>query len=421
MTDSTASQARMETTEPHALMGLAALMTRAFNGDDLTRQGNELIEYASSHPDAGGANALMDLSIVLHLKGSHDVAFDMQNEALKLKQCYQLPAQGEPAVRLLAIMGPGDLAANTPLEFLVENSDIELNMLFIAPWLPLPQQVPDHDVAFVAVGESEQSLQTLQLADGLAQVWPRPVLNAPEHIARLTRDGVSAMLANVPGVEIPSTVRVPCPILEQVANGSQPLSAVLNGGEFPVIVRPRDSHAGKGLDKADDAAQLAAYLEAHPQDEFYLSRYVDYRSGDGQFRKYRLVLIDGKPYASHMAISDHWVVHYVSGGMVDGAPKRAEEERFMAQFDEDFAQRHAAALHGIAQAAGLEYLVIDCAETQDGKLLVFEIDNSAVVHAMDPVALFPYKQPQMRKVFEGFRTMLLRASEQGRQQREAAP
>ena len=418
MTNSEAQVQAAAQESGHQLMGLAPLMTRAFRGEDLTPLGNALIEYAGSHPDRDGAAALLDLSIVLHLKGSHDVAEDMQREALKLQQSYCLPAQGKPAVRLLAIMGPGDLSANTPLEFLVENSDIELNMQFIAPWLPLPESVPDHDVAFVALGESEQSLQTLRLADGLAQVWPRPVLNLPEHIARLSRDSVSAALKQVPGVEMPDTVRVARPVLEQLAAGTLPLSSVLQDGDFPLIVRPRDSHAGKGLDKVDDGAQLAAYLQGQEGNEFYISRFVDYRSADGQFRKYRVVLIDGKPYASHMAISDHWVVHYVSGGMLEEADKRAEEERFMAQFDEDFAQRHAEALAGIYAVAGLDYLVIDCAETRDGKLLVFEIDNSAVVHAMDSVELFPYKQPQMRKVFEAFRAMLLKAAQRGAEQAE---
>lgn len=414
------AQTAVQKDDAYQLMGLAALMTKAFRGEDLTPLGSKLIEYAGSHPNVEGASALLDLSIVLHLKTSHDVALSMQTEALKLRQCYQLPAQGEPAIRLLAIMGPGDLAANTPLEFLVENSDIELNMVFVAPWLPLPETVPDHDVAIVAIGESEQSLQTLRLADGLVQMWPRPVLNAPERIARLSRDSVSALLRSVPGVEIPDSVRVARQVLEQVASGGLPLSAVLKDGGFPVIVRPRDSHAGKGLDKADDPAQLEAYLQGREETEFYLARFVDYRSTDGQFRKYRLVLIDGHPYASHMAISDHWVVHYVSGGMLEEAEKRAEEERFMAQFDEDFASRHADALRGIAERIGLDYLVIDCAETRDGKLLVFEVDNSAVVHAMDSAEMFPYKQPQMRKVFEAFRAMLFRAAEHGAAQAEGS-
>ena len=45
------------------------------------------------------------------------------------------------------------------------------------------------------------------------------------------------------------------------------------------------------------------------------------------------------------------------------------------------------------RALGLEYYSIDCGETRDGRLLVFEIDSGAVVHAMDPVELFPVQTP----------------------------
>lgn len=420
MNSGSAAQVAIDGTRPHQLMGLASLMTKAFRGEDLTPIGDMLIGYAGKYPNEKDANALMDLSILLHMKGSHDIALKLQEQALKLQQCYLLPAQGKPAVRLLAIMGPGDLAANTPLEFIVEGSDIELNMLFVAPWLPFPEFLPEHDVAFVSVAESEQSLQTLKLADGLVRIWPRPVLNFPERIARLSRSSVSAMLKSAPGVVIPDALRVPRQTLEQIARGEQSLSTVLQDGDFPVIVRPLDSHAGKGLAKVDSPVQLADYLQVMAEGEFYLARFVDYRSADGQFRKYRVVLIDGHPYASHMAISDHWMIHYLNGGMTESAEKRAEEERFMAKFDDEFAQRHAEAFHAIARIIDLDYLVIDCGETPDGKLLVFEVDNSAVVHAMDPVEVFPYKQPQMRKVFEAFRTMLFKARERGLPQADGA-
>jgi hypothetical protein len=97
----------------------------------------------------------------------------------------------------------------------------------------------------------------------------------------------------------------------------------------------------------------------------------------------------------------------MSAGMVESAPKRAEEARFFERFDDDFARRHHDALLSIAQSLELEYVGIDCGETPDGKLLVFEVDSGMTVHAMDPVDLFPYKQPQMRKVFRAFREMLI--------------
>jgi hypothetical protein len=42
--------------------------------------------------------------------------------------------------------------------------------------------------------------------------------------------------------------------------------------------------------------------------------------------------------------------------------------------------------------------------------LVFEADTAAIIHMMDPPDLFPYKQPQMRKVVAAFEDMLTRAS-----------
>ena len=51
---------------------------------------------------------------------------------------------------------------------------------------------------------------------------------------------------------------------------------------------------------------------------------------------------------------------------------------------------------------------MDCAETKDGSLLIFEADNTAIIHDMDPPDIFPYKAPQMRKVFDAFAAMLHR-------------
>jgi glutathione synthase/RimK-type ligase-like ATP-grasp enzyme len=124
------------------------------------------------------------------------------------------------------------------------------------------------------------------------------------------------------------------------------------------------------------------------------------------YRKYRIMLIDGRPFICHMAVSSHWMIHYLNAGMTDSADKRAEEERFMADFDDGFAHRHANAFRAITERIGLDYVGIDCAETPDGKLLIFEADSDMIVHAMDPVDLFPYKQPQMRKLFAAFRRML---------------
>jgi hypothetical protein len=340
--------------------------------------------------------------------GQRELGLSMQALALEIRPFYRLrPTSDSARIRLLAILTPGDLTENNSLEFLTERSDIELILLYVAPHLSLPATLPEHDLAMVAVCETDRNRPLLQHLQTLVASWPRRVLCLPDRIARLSRDGAYALLQSMSGVVMPVTARINRHALERIGRSEAALAEWLPDGGFPVIIRPVDSQKGQGLAKLDHADAIPDYLQSRPEEAFYAARYVDYRGPAGQFRKYRIVLIDQRPYACHMAISDHWVVHYMSAGMVESAPKRAEEARFFERFDDDFARRHHDALLAIAQRLELEYVGIDCGETPDGKLLVFEVDSGMTVHAMDPVDLFPYKQPQMRKVFRAFRQMLI--------------
>lgn len=388
----------------NGLLGLATLLRLHFAGTDLAPLGQDLLARAAA--EAGDAGALMDAATILQFKGNIDIALAMQGEALKARQHFRLPAAAQPArLRVLAFMAPGDLMANVPLECLLEHSDVDLDLYYLRPE-GSADPIPEHDVLFVALSESEPNAGLLDdLLPALAD-WPRPVVNRPERIRRIARDRASELLADVPGIAMPATARAGRDALAQVASGVLPIDTLLPGGRFPLIVRPLDSHAGHDLHKVESAAELADYLGALAAAEFFVSPFVDYRSPDGQFRKFRVALIDGQPFACHMAVSSHWMIHYLNAGMADSASKRAEEERFMVGFDDGFARRHAAALLAIHQRIGLDYLCIDCAEMPDGRLLIFEVDHAMVVHALDPVDVYPYKQPQMQKVFRAFREML---------------
>ena len=45
-------------------------------------------------------------------------------------------------------------------------------------------------------------------------------------------------------------------------------------------------------------------------------------------------------------------------------------------------------------------------------MLIFEADNTAIVHDMDSPEMFPYKPPQMRMIFDAFAAMLDRRARQ---------
>jgi len=236
------------------------------------------------------------------------------------------------------------------------------------------------------------------------------VLNRPERILDLSRTQVARILEGIPGIVVPSTVRIDRTSLASIGRSLTQVSQFLPDSTFPLIVRTIGSHAGKNLAKLDTAEAITAYLAVHPEEEFFLSPYLDYRSSDGLFRKFRLVWVDGHPYPCHMAIADEWKVWYLNADMAASIPKRAEEAFFMSQFDAGFGRRHAAALAAIAKRFGLEYVGIDCAEMPDGRLLVFEADVAFVAHDMDSPDTYPYKRPQMQKLFTAFYEMLQQKS-----------
>jgi hypothetical protein len=382
-----------------AVLGMATLMRQAFLGENLAPLGAVLLKRIEAHPD--DANALLDCSTILLLMGDTALGLAMQARALAAQTSYLLPGPGAAAgLKLLVIMGPGALMWNTPVEFLTEGSDVQVELLFLTPEAEWSLDISDHDVLLVAVAESEENKPLLaRLALFLAE-WPRPVLNAPERIAALTREQVSLNLQGVTGVAIPPTVKVSRATLDNIDGGA------LAEQVFPIILRPVDSHAGLNLDKMASRDDVAAYLGRVAGDAFYLSRFVDYASADGLYRKYRIALIGGRPFLSHLAISSHWMIHYLNAGMRDSADKRAEEAECMAGFDDGFARRHGAALQQIAERLGLPYLQLDCAETLAGDLLIFEAGSAMVIHNMDEVSLFPYKRAAMNKLFAGFRQLL---------------
>lgn len=386
-------------------LGLARLMRMAYEGVDLTPTWAALIARADQDPS--DAAALMDLSTILLLTGQREQGLELQAQAVRISPVYRRPHGRGDGLRLLAIVTAGDLMANTPLDFLLEGSDVDLTVLYVDAEGRLPSPIPEHDLAFLGIGESLANAPVLEALRSDLCTWPRPVMNgAPERIAALSRDGVSALFEGDPLIVAPKTVRADRRMLEGVADGSRTLAALGLAAEFPVIVRPLDSHAGTGLEKLSAPAEVVGYLHRRAEGVFYVAPFVDYASADSLYRKQRIAFVNGRPFISHLAVSEHWMVHYLSAGMAENAEKRAEEARFMATFDAEFALRHQPAFQALHRAFALNYFAIDCAELPDGQLLLFEADVAMIVHALDSEDLYPYKRPAMDKLFAGFRAGL---------------
>jgi hypothetical protein len=389
---------------PPSIKGTAALAHRAY----ATGGQADLLSFVerSATTQAEAAALAFDRSLAHQLRFQPEQARELQAAALARGCLFRVGERFAPLgahpVRMLALMAPGDLMVNTPLDFITAHLDVRLDLLFVVPGQPLPERMPEHDVAFFAVSESDPA--TLRRLAPLFATWPRPALNDPARVLRLTRDGVAAAFGDAPGMAVPRVVAVSRANLERMA-----VTAALPAGyTYPVLLRPVGSHAGHDLELLDGPRALAGYLARIVGDSFFVANFIDYRGADGLFHKYRLVFIGGAPFVCHMASSEHWMVHYLNAGMADSAAKRALEAAAFAEFDDGFAHRHQAALAAIDAWVGLDYHQIDCAEAPDGRLLLFEADTAAIIHTMDSPELFPYKPAQMRRVMRAFGEMARR-------------
>lgn len=388
-----------------SFLGLAPFLHLSLQGRNLMPLAQQILQQLEE--DLDNPELLMNLYMLLQILNDPKLGLEIQKQALALKRTYILPPAVKPVkYRLLLIMAPGDVAENTPLDCLMEGEPVELIFYYLndkAPWFIDP--IPEHDVAMVGVCESAQHGSMLDELSALMKDWSKPIINKPEFIGSTDRTRASQLLNGVSGIEAPMTFLVQQKTLLALALGNTEVLADFDGTDFPLIVRPRDSHAGRDLEKIDSCDALLDYMANVNSKEFFICNFVDYSDAQGNFKKFRVALIEGKAYICHKAISKHWMIHYLNAGMMEDETKRQEEAKSMERFDE-FVNRHAEALGAIYDKTKMDYLGIDCGETVDGRLLIFEIDHVMVIHGMDPIEMFPYKQKHIQKIRDAFNKMV---------------
>jgi hypothetical protein len=189
----------------------------------------------------------------------------------------------------------------------------------------------------------------------------------------------------------------------ELAGGDLRGAAARAGIEGPFLVRPIGSHGGKGLllvgsDTPDEPPP--------PARAYYLTEFVDFRSADGLYRKYRTVFVDGRPLPYHLAVSPKWMVHYESSGMDQHADRLAEEMRFLESPAAAVGADAAAAIASIGATMGLDYAGIDFTLTPDGRVLLFEANATMLVHPEAQGSALAHKNPYIERIFAAFRTMI---------------
>jgi len=360
-------------------------------GGAIDAQEARRLAYALLRREPNSREAHLRLYEIEQMLGNTDAAIANLRRALTGSRIVTYPAKREPAaVRVLALYRVAPWEGNTPFELVVDEDRTTVHRLYIDEdddEVSLARiALPEFDVVLNAIAESDRARKVLRLAGSFAANLHKPVINPPRLVSELTRNQVPARFGGSKNVYTPGVFRVTGPQLID-----RPVS-------MSVVVRPVGSQAGVGLAKVDNAQQMQAYVAANPADMYYAMPFVDYRSADGLYRKYRIMFVGRKPYAYHMAISPNWMIHYYNAPMAENAWMREEEARFLDDLGSVFSGRLAAALEEIAAAIPLTYFGIDCAVEPGGRLLLFEVDAAMLVHGTDDPELFGYKVAAFKSV-----------------------
>jgi glutathione synthase/RimK-type ligase-like ATP-grasp enzyme/Flp pilus assembly protein TadD len=319
---------------------------------------------------------------------------------------YRERAFAQPIVRVAPYRGDGEplrvlvlLSAhggNLVTTLLFDDRQVE-EIAFVADsWRP-ETALPPHDLIVNAIGDADRSGEALALAERIVAASGAPTINAPAAVRRTRRTDI-ARLAGLLGVTAPLTLALP---RAEIA----PAALAARGFTFPLLLRAPGYHMGEHFSRVAAPEELAPAVAALPGDELLAIAFLDARGGDGSARKYRALIVDGRLYPVHLAVSHSWKIHYFSADMRHNAANRAEEAAYLADMAAHLGPEAFAALERIAATLELDYAGIDFGLGRDGSVLVFEANPTMAVYYPDDDEVFAYRRPAIERIVAAVRRM----------------
>lgn len=308
--------------------------------------------------------------------------------------------QGDP-IRLLVLVSAegGNVRIQRFLDY-----TIFLTTQIVTDFYEPSEPVPPHDLVINAIGDADLCAPALAGAKRILAQTTAPVINHPSAVEATGREANASRLAAIPHVRLPKITFLSRTELAG-AGGASLLRE--HGYTYPLLLRTPGYHQGMHFEKVDRPEDLATVVAGLPGDEIAVIQYLDARSADGKIRKYRVMMIDGKFYPLHAAISRQWKIHYFSAEMADNADHRAEDAAFLENMPQVLGPRAMEALRQIHAVLGLDYAGIDFSLDAEGRILLFEANATMAVVPPKPLPIWAYRNAYVQRINDAVRDLLL--------------
>ena len=213
----------------------------------------------------------------------------------------------------------------------------------------------------------------------------KATINRVENLSHAIKS-VGSRLLRAAGLEAPLMVRIDDP--RQFAADPE-----ATGMTRPFFVREDQTH-GPPVFLVHEPADLTSVpweVLRHP----VAVAWVDVRSGDGLYRKWRAMVVGGRVLPRHLVASPHWFVH--AKDRVFDDPVMAEERAYIESGDDP----HAADLLRAAKHLGLDTFAVDYSRLPDGRLIVWEVNPIPTLWAgFNDDPRYRYQRPAVERIYE---------------------
>ncbi len=385
---------------PIGHVNLANLLLRANRHGDARAHYEAVLRIDPEH-----APAHQGLGAVLSDLGERAAARHHFEKGFRGHAVSSLPYRGTtPPVALLQLVSSG--GGNIPTAPFLDDR-VFLTSVIVTDYLDPACPLPPHRLIFNAIGDADLCRPALKAAARMVARTSAPVINNPRAVMETGRIGNSRRLRALQGVVTPRTLAM----ARRILAGPEGAGSIANHGlTFPLLLRSPGYHTGRNFVLVEAAAGLSAAAASLPGDDLLVIEYLDARGEDRNARKYRVMMIDGRIYPSHLAISANWKVHYFTSDMADHPEYRREEADFLRDMPAVLGSKAMTALERIRERLGLDYAGVDFGLGPDGDLLLFEANATMVIAPPGADERWAYRRDAIGKIRDAVVTMILQKS-----------